>query len=77
MTLVNMQEAKTTLSRLVARAERGERVILARAGQPVVELVPVAKPERHFGGWDIEVPDDFDAPLSDEELSLWDGGLAD
>lgn len=38
MTRVNMQDAKTRLSQLVAAAERGERVLLCRNGQPVVEL---------------------------------------
>lgn len=38
---MNMQEAKTRLSQLVAAAERGETVLLCRDGQPVVELRPV------------------------------------
>jgi prevent-host-death family protein len=37
---VNMHEAKSRLSELVAAAERGEEVVLARAGKPVVWLVP-------------------------------------
>lgn len=35
---MNMQEAKTRLSQLVAAAERGETVLLCRDGEPVVEL---------------------------------------
>jgi prevent-host-death family protein len=41
MTTVNMHEAKTHLSRLVARAEAGEEVVIARAGRPVAKLVRV------------------------------------
>jgi prevent-host-death family protein len=37
-----MHEAKTTLSQLVARAEAGEEIVIARNGKPVVRLVPVA-----------------------------------
>ena len=44
--IVNIHQAKTQLSRLVARAEQGERIIIARAGKPVVQLGPLAKPER-------------------------------
>jgi len=39
---VNVHAAKTGLSRLIARAERGERITIARAGRPVAQLVPVA-----------------------------------
>jgi antitoxin (DNA-binding transcriptional repressor) of toxin-antitoxin stability system len=38
MTRVNMQEAKTRLSQLVAAAERGETVLLCRDGEPVAEI---------------------------------------
>ena len=43
MRKVNIHEAKTTLSQLVQAVEDGERVVLARAGRPVAELVRVAK----------------------------------
>jgi prevent-host-death family protein len=43
---VNIHEAKTTLSQLVEAAESGERVILARAGKPVVELVQLSRKSR-------------------------------
>lgn len=41
---VNIHEAKTQLSALIARAEAGEEVVIARANRPVVRLVPVAPP---------------------------------
>lgn len=43
---VNMHEAKTHLSRLVARAERGEKVVIARAGKPVAVLGPPPRGKR-------------------------------
>ena len=43
---VNIHDAKTRLSQLVARAERGERITIARAGKPVAELGPVRRAKR-------------------------------
>ncbi|MPZ21494.1 MAG: type II toxin-antitoxin system prevent-host-death family antitoxin [Luteitalea sp.] len=42
-TVVNIHAAKTQLSRLVARAERGERITIARDGKPVAELGPAPR----------------------------------
>jgi prevent-host-death family protein len=50
--LVNIHDAKTRLSQLVARAERGEHITIARAGKPVAQLGPAPRPKRH------KVPDD-------------------
>ena len=73
MTTVNVQEAKTRLSELLARVERGEEVVIARAGAPVVRLVAVDAPApRQFGGLQLVVPDDFDAPLDEIELARWE-----
>ncbi len=41
MAQVGMHEAKTTLSRLVERAESGEEIVIARRGMPVARLVPI------------------------------------
>lgn len=46
MTVYNIHEAKTQLSKLIAQAEAGEEVIIARNGAPVVKLSPVAQPKR-------------------------------
>lgn len=60
---VNMHEAKSNLSKLVEAAARGEEVIIARAGKPAVELIPVRKgreprqPGRLAGK--IRISDDF------------------
>ena len=64
---VNVFEAKTNLSKLIAKAEKGEDVIIARAGKPVVRLTRLerAKKPIRFGGLKgkIWIADDFDAPL--------------
>lgn len=75
--LVNTHEAKTQLSRLIAAAEAGEEVIIARRGTPAVKLVPVEKRTFRFGTLahlvDPETIPDFLAPMSEEELALWEG----
>ena len=71
-----MHEAKTELSRLVERALAGEDVVIARAGVPVVRLVPITRHgKRRLGQWAgrVRMADDFDAPLSSEDLDAWDG----
>lgn len=73
---VNMHEAKTELSRLVERALVGEDVVIARAGVPVVRLVPVAQQgQRKLGQWrgKVQMAPDFDAALSEQELADWEG----
>src|SRR4028119_1268054 len=50
MTRVTVQEAKPRLSQLLAAAERGEEVVIARGGRPVVRLVPVDAPAPRPGG---------------------------
>ena len=76
MTTVNIHEAKTHLSALLARVERGEEIVIARAGKPVARLVGVAPaPRREFGFLDpgIEIPDSFFFdPLTEEELAEWE-----
>jgi prevent-host-death family protein len=64
---VNIQEAKTHLSRLVERAAGGEEIVIARSGKPVARLVPFDRDRapRQLGTMRglIKVADDFDAPL--------------
>ena len=74
--IVNMHEAKTTLSRLIELVESGEEVIIARAGQPVARLVPAGESTpRKLGAWKGQVwmADDFDAPLPEEHERGWRG----
>jgi prevent-host-death family protein len=72
--VVNMHEAKTNLSELVAEVEAGGEVILARAGKPVARLLPLRKAStRKLGRWKgkVRMSKDFDAPLSTEDLAAW------
>ena len=67
---VNVHDAKSTLSKLISRAESGEDIIIARAGKPAVRLVPITEPPkpRVPGGMKgkIWMSDDFDDYLPDE-----------
>lgn len=74
MVAVNIYEAKTQLSKLIARVEAGEEVIIARDGTPVVRLVALTT--RQFGEDEgvFEVPDDFDDPMPYEWLVQFYGG---
>lgn len=73
---VNVHEAKTHLSRLLARVARGEEVVIARAGKPVARLVPVARPKgRRVLGRDkgkVTIASDFDAPLPRAVLTAFE-----
>ena len=83
MRQVNIHEAKTTLSQLVEAAEAGERVVIARAGKPVVELVRLreAAPGIRLGGLRGKVPEpllnEVAAPLSREQVEMLFGGRLD
>lgn len=73
-TVVNVGEAKTALSALIARAEKGEDIVLARAGKPVVRLTPISPRVPRFGSFPGHVPNSFFEPLPEEELRAWEGG---
>lgn len=77
MTTVNIHEAKTHLSRLVDEVAAGAEIIIAKAGKPMARLIPISAPirKKRLGllKGKIKVPDDFDAPLDDETLSLFEG----
>ena len=72
---VNLHAAKTHLSRLVDEAVDGKDIVIAKAGKPMVRLVPVAPKRRRTGYGDLKgriwISDDFDAPLPDEMLRLF------
>ena len=79
MATVTIHQAKTNLSKLIARAEAGEEIVIARGKQPVVRLTPIEanKPRRVFGAmrgkWP-DIPDGFFFdPLPEDELKLWEG----
>lgn len=77
MRTVNIHEAKTHLSRLVEEAANGEPFIIARAGKPLVKVVPLDAPAvpRRIGFMDgeISIPDDFDRMGEGEIEELFEG----
>ena len=76
MAVVNVHQAKTQLSKLLAQVEAGEEVVIARRGEPVARLVR-CKPrgKRQFGAMRgrLVVPDSFFDPLPEAELRAWEG----
>ena len=70
MHLVNIHEAKTQLSKLLEEVQAGEDVVIAKAGAPIVRLVPYVQPKRKIAppgamegeGW---ISDDFDEPIDE------------
>ncbi|MGH8499172.1 MAG: type II toxin-antitoxin system Phd/YefM family antitoxin [Methylococcales bacterium] len=81
MLTINIHEAKTHLSRFVERAAAGEEIIIAKAGKPVAKLVPLQSmpSNRNLGLFkgQLSIPDDFDAPLSDEMIALFENSSID
>jgi len=78
--VVNIHEAKTHFSKLIERIQRGEEVVIAKAGVPVARLLPYVpikpkiKPPGGMRG-EIRIADDFDAPLPDDVMAAIEGGL--
>lgn len=74
---MTIHAAKTTLSRLIKRAHRGEAIIIARGDKPVARLVPIAaeEPRRKPGTLrgTVKVTRAFFEPLPAEELESWEG----
>ncbi len=76
MTIVNVHQAKTQLSRLLVQVEGGEEVVIARNGKPVARLMRIQKQgKRQFGALrgQIKIDDSFFDPLPEEELAAWEG----
>jgi prevent-host-death family protein len=79
MATVTIREARAHLSKLIARAEAGEEIIIARGKQPVARLEAIASrkgkraPGRLAGKFNIPNEFFFD-PLPEEELRLWERG---
>lgn len=82
MRAVNIHEAKTHLSRLVEKAARGEAFIIAKAGKPMVRVIPYVDDEGSSAGrlgfmaGEITVPEDFDEMGGEVIAALFDGGEA-
>ncbi|HWT51115.1 MAG TPA: type II toxin-antitoxin system prevent-host-death family antitoxin [Caulobacter sp.] len=79
MRTVNIHEAKTHLSRLVEQAAEGEGFIIAKAGKPMVKVVPLEADERPakrrlgFMKGEIKIPDDFDTMYAEEIQAMFEG----
>jgi prevent-host-death family protein len=79
MKQVGLAEAKATLSALLDRVEKGETIVITRHNEPVAELKPLAaarlKRLRPWGLYEgqFTVPDDFNDPLPDDLLDLFEG----
>jgi len=77
MRTFNIHEAKTQLSRLVDQAAKGEPFVIAKAGKPMVKVIPMNAPEagqmRRLGflAGQLSVPDDFDRMGSREIEQLF------
>ena len=78
---VNIHDAKTNLSSLIAQVEAGDEIVIARAGKPVARLVPIRKSakisaRRKVAGslkGKIRIGPDFDDPLPDDILAAFRG----
>ena len=78
MAAVNVHQAKTHFSSLLAEVAQGEEIVIAKAGQPVARLVPLAPPterKRPLGrlSGQFTIPDDFDRWSQDEIQALFEG----
>jgi prevent-host-death family protein len=79
MQTVNIHEAKTNLSRLIAEAEKGEGFVIARAGKPLVKVTAIhtqdgeARRRLGFMQGTMQVPEDFDRMGSEEIAGLFAG----
>ena len=73
MTQVNLNEAKTHLSKLIERVQAGEEIIIAKSGKPVARLMPLAPLSPRRPGLLVgKVEDSFFEPLPEEELKVWE-----
>jgi prevent-host-death family protein len=74
--VINVEEAKTHLPRLLERVSKGEEIVIAKAGKPVARLIPVVESlERREPGTAsgrVAIGDDFDAPLPEEVLETFE-----
>jgi prevent-host-death family protein len=79
MRSINIHQAKTQLSRLVEEVANGEPFIIAKAGKPIAQVIPIkgaAKPKRRIGFMkgQYTVPDDIKTPFAAEIEEMFYGG---
>lgn len=77
MQTIDLHDATNHLSRLLEQAAGGEEVVITKAGKAIARLVPLETPpgKRQLGllKGRLNVPDDFGAPLTDDELAPFEG----
>jgi antitoxin (DNA-binding transcriptional repressor) of toxin-antitoxin stability system len=78
MIRINIHEAKTHLSKYLARLKTGETIILCRRNVPIAEIRPLRPEEKRrrpigLARGRFEVPSEFYEPLPEEVQSAWDG----
>jgi prevent-host-death family protein len=77
MLIVNIHRAKTHLSKLAEQAGAGEEIIIAKSGKPIARLVPLAQGavirKKGLLKGKIKTTKDFDQPLPDEVIDLFEG----
>lgn len=80
MTIVTIHKAKTELSKLLARVEAGEEIVIARGDLPIAKLVPFEPQKQAVRGYGRfahlrdKIPTDvFLQPMSQDELDAWEG----
>ena len=73
MSIVNIHEAKTNLSKLLDRMLEGEDIVIAKAGKPLARLIPVEERLPRVPGIARgKVTDAFFEPLPEDELQAWE-----
>jgi prevent-host-death family protein len=76
MSIVTIHAAKTNLSKLLARVEAGEEIVIARGKTPIARLSPVRPPpaQRRFGAMKgiVAVGPEFFEPMTESELEEWE-----
>ena len=80
MPTVTLRAAKTNLSKLLARVEAGEEIVIARGKTPIARLTPIHAPvaKRQFGAFKgaVRVGPEFFEPMTAAELAEWEGSDA-
>ncbi len=75
--LINIHDAKTHFSKFINQALKGDEIIIARDGKPLIRLVPYTEDTQVRKGGQlkglIQISDDFDAPLPDDVLKQFYG----
>jgi prevent-host-death family protein len=74
--IVDVDTAKTNLSRLIEQARAGEEVIITQGSEPLVKIVPIERTTRQrvFGSMrgKLSLGPEFFEPLPEDELTVWD-----